>query len=59
MIDKTSNGFNLCRHKTFWPSTLILHSRGSQPGVQVSPGVHLLICRVHLLYICNKLNLRH
>jgi len=41
MIDKTSNGFNLCHHKKFWPSTLILYSRGSQPGVHVPPGVHL------------------
>jgi len=24
MIDKTSSGFNLCHHKNFLPSTLIL-----------------------------------
>ena len=59
MIDKISNGFNLCHHKNFWPSTLILYSRGSQPGVHAPQGVHSLICRVHSLYICNKLNLRH
>jgi len=41
MMDKTSNGFNLFRHENFWPSTLILCSRGSQPGVHVPPGVHL------------------
>jgi len=41
MIDKTLNGFNLCCHQNFWPSTLILYSRGSQPGVHVLPGVHL------------------
>jgi len=54
MIDKTSNGFNLCRHKRCRSSTttLILYSRGSQPGV------HVLICRLHLLYIWNKSNLR-
>jgi len=50
LIDKTSNGFNFCHHQNFWPSTVILYSRGSQTGV------HLPICRVHLLYIYNKLN---
>jgi len=52
MIDKTSNDFNLCHHKNFWHSTLIFYSRGFQPGV------HLPICRVHILCICNKWNLR-
>jgi len=37
LIDKTSNGFNLCRNKNFWPSTLMLYSRGSQPGVHAFP----------------------
>jgi len=33
--------------------------RGFQPEVHVPPGVHLPICRLQILYICNKLNLRH
>jgi len=48
MIDKTSNGFNLCHHKNFWPSTLIVYSKGSQLGIHVPPGAYLPVCRVLL-----------